>query len=250
MLYLILFIITILIVYYFVNFRYLLPKKKVNDIPIKNILIGLPTIDRDVHLSPLIYKALKEATEDLQDINFSLLSIMRKQDTESYNFWKDKSSIITIDNYQINKRHNFDKMSYIFNIIKEEARNYDALMYLESDILINRDSIKKLVDSLKFSHVSLFPFETPWAGYPVIVKDDIFYKIENSRNLKKDQYILGHGTGCMLLNKQVIEDKNIKFDKKEIFGINGQDVGFFDNLNKHGYKTWLVNEELTHLYNH
>jgi len=241
----------IIFIYYYINVRYLIPKKEVIKNKINKVLVGLPVIDRDFYLTESFYNNLINSIKNIKNINFDLFIVTRKEDKKIINFWKDKAKINLVDNYKIKKRHNMKNLSKKFNIIKNYAddNNYDALIIIESDIIIKNDTIPKLIRSLNKSHISLFPFETPWTGYPLIVEDNFYYKLNNTRNLKQNElFILGHGTGCIIINKQVLKDKNINFNREVIFNIEGQDVGFFNKVNQNYYKVLMINEELGHRY--
>lgn len=249
--YLLIFILLYLICYYYINLRYFFPKKRVIDFKLNKILIGLPMIDRDSHLFNDFYNSISNSINNIKNIKFDFLVVTRKNDYQVINFWKNKSKIIKVDNYQIKKRHNMKNLSKKFNIIKNYSKinNYDALIFIESDIIIEKKTIQNLINSLNKSHVSLFPFKTPWINYPLILEDNYYYKFNNSRNINKNEInILGHGTGCMIINKQVINDDKINFNSQKIFNIEGQDIGFFNKIHQNFYKVLMINQELLHAY--
>lgn len=239
------------LVYNNINVRYIIPKKKVNFYQPTKVLLGLPTIDRDHVIVEHFYKLLSESISQVKDIQIDLLVTMRYKDEKMYKFWKDKAKIKLFEDYFIEERHNLKMVSETFNYIKNYSyeNNYDTLIFVESDIFVQKDTIQVLLEKIKHSHVVLFPFETPWAKYPIVLEDGLFYNFENARNYRKDKCILGHGTGCMAINKQVMSDKNVKFDHIGFKGIFGQDVGFFQNLNRNYYKVLMINNELYHAYN-
>jgi len=238
------------LVYNNINVRYIIPKKKVNFYQPTKVLLGLPTIDRDYMIVENFYNLLSKSISQIKNIQIDLLVTMRHKDEKMYKFWKDKSTIKLMDDYDIEERHNLKMVSKTFDYIKNYSYEnaYDTLIIVESDIFVEKDTIQILLEKLKYSHVVLFPFETPWAKYPIVLKDGIFYKFDNARNFKKNEYILGHGTGCMAINKQVIKDKNINFEYIDFKGIYGQDIGFFQNLNRNYYKVLMINNELYHAY--
>ena len=262
--YILLLILILVISSMYINPRHLVPKKEVKNNDIREVLIALPTIDRDYVLIQDFYDRIDKSIHNTKNVNFSFLVTTRVKDIKMINFYTNIGDIIDedvtvkiFDNYEIeeDKRHNMNEVSKAFNYIKNYAseKNYDSVIIIESDILVNENSISKLLDSQKNSHVSLFPFETPWAGYPVVMSDSLVPELVDSRSLKNknksgDIPILGHGTGCMIMNKQVIDDENINFDTGTYGKIKGQDVGFFWKLNKYLYKVSMINEELFHAY--
>ena len=239
----------LIIIWFFVNWRYFITSRKPHSGHIKKIMIGLPTIDRDSKIKKEFWERLQLSIKNSSEYDFEIVPIMRKSDHSMINFWKEKGSIVILDHYPIIKRHNMEKLSEIFNIIKEKGKNYDALIIIESDIMVEADTLSKLIDALSFSHVALFPFVTPWAGYPYIIDNDWLYKsLDLEKFNGKGKYIIGHGTGCVIMNKEVLMDDNITFDIMSFGSVTGQDVGFFRNLHTNYYKVYMINEELEHLH--
>jgi len=217
----------------------------------RKVLIALPTIDRDFCFVEIFYNHLMKSIPESSNFEFTILTVMREQDTKMYNFWKDKSIIKKVKNYEILKdRHNLEKVSETFNYIKNYAsqENYDNLIIIESDIMLKLDTITKLLKNLSHSDIVVFPFETPWAGFPVVLNQE--QKYINFRDVNEDQYIKGHGTGCIIMNKEVIEDEKINFNVEKHGTIIGQDIGFFKSLHENNYKVFMINDELYHAYKH
>lgn len=215
----------------------------------KRVLIALPTIDRDFCFADKFYKSLQNSIPKFSNYKFDIVTIMREQDTNMNNFWKDKSIVKKVKNYDITEnRHNLEKVSEIFNSIKNYAsdQNYDKLIIIESDIMVKYDTISKLLENLSRSDVVVFPFETPWTGFPLVINKQNL--AVNSRELSGDQYIFGHGTGCVSMNKEIIEDEKINFNIETYKNTIGQDVGFFKSLHDNNYKVFMVNDELYHAY--
>jgi hypothetical protein len=269
---LILLVIILLVIFYYIyistkyiNIYHILPYKKVTKNNIKNIMIGLPTIDRDINILDSIYENMMISilyAKKYYNIEFTLFPICRTTDIKCVDFWNNKmktnadiNNVYLVKPYNILKRHNFDQMAKTFNIILNNARDIktDALIIIESDIIVKEDTIKLLVDNIKKSHVALCYFNIPWCDIPVISEYNLFYKLENADNIKKPTLIYGHGTGCIIINKDILKNKKIKFMNKKIYfkdniDVFGQDVGFFYLLNKYRYKVLLLNQKLEHRY--
>lgn len=248
----------------FINYYHLLPHKKVNKYKIKNILIGLPTIDRDSDMLDTVYESINRSINYCHkyypDIKFIFFPIMRKSDIKCYDFWKKKNDInkeiYLMDEYKIEGRHNMNKIVETFSKILETARNkkVDALFIVESDIVINEDTIKILIDNQKDAHITLCPHDIPWRNYPIIGIYGFIYKCGNSDEIKKDKFLIyGQGTGCILIGKDVLKDKRVKFYFETFLSIEnidafGHDIGFYKLLNKYRYKVKLINKKVDHRY--
>ena len=226
-----------------------LPYKNVEKTPIKNIMIGLPTIDRDIDLAPKMYDALILSMKYIRffyNINFDIFVITRKSDFKSIQFWKEKSKLVLVKNYKIERRHNFIGLTKTFNKLIKKSKKYDALFIVESDIIINQQTLKKLYEKLKTNHIVCSYYNIPWCGYPFFVRDG-FFPCNDNADVNNSMRILGHGTGCILIRTEVFA--HCDFTTKYFFKIQGQDIGFFLSAFKERYSTFLINDKVQHMYN-
>ena len=168
-----------------------------------------------------------------------------KSDVKSINYWKDKGKLIVLKDYKIINRHNYDGLTKTFNTIKDQSINYDALIIVESDILVNKKTFSKMLNKIHKYHCVCSYFETPWCKYPCIMIGGIYHRIANGRQYN-NRVILGHGTGCIMIRTEVF--KHCNFDYCTYMNITGQDVGFFKLMYENGYSTFLLNDEVKHLY--
>jgi len=255
--YIIIIIIIIIIAYIqpFIYFKALLPFRNISKDKINRIMIGLPCIDRDSHILYLLYDKLYESLENAikyYDIEFILAPIMRESDLKCINFWKSKNADITLmPSYEIKGRHNWDNLVITFNKILEKARTekFDRLILIESDIIINKETIKLLIDNIKEAHLIVAYYNIKWCNYPIILTHELIPKLENAKKYKENKIIAGHGVGCVLINKDILNNNKIKFEYKKKFNIEGQDIGFYEKINNNRYKILLLNHEVHHLYN-
>ncbi len=221
----------------------------------KRIMIGLPCIDRDSHLLELLYDKLNISLDNAKtyyDIEFIFSPITRESDIKCIDFWESKNAdIILMNHYDIKGRHNWDMLVITFNKLLEKARNenFDGLLLIESDIIVNEETIKLLIDNTKEAHLVLAYYNMKWSSSPIILTHGLIPKLENATKYKENKIILGHGVGCVLINKDVFNDKKIKFEFKEIFNIKGQDIGFYQSIYNNRYKVLMLNHEVHHLYN-
>jgi hypothetical protein len=213
--YIIIITIIIIIAYIqpFIYFKTLLPFKNVSKENIKRIMIGLPCIDRDSHILNLLYDKLYDSLENAKeyyDIEFILSPITRESDFKCIDFWESKNVDITLmPTYEIKDRHNWDNLVMTFNKILEKARNenFDGLILIESDIIVNKETIKLLIDNIQEAHLVTAYYNMTWSNYPVVVINKLIPKLDNAMKYKENQIILGNGVGCILINKDVLNNK-------------------------------------------
>jgi hypothetical protein len=257
-------IIIIIIVYLIINkylhinkyiyLNSLLPFKNINNSNIKKIMIGLPCIDRDSDILELLYEKLNDGinyANEYYNIEFVFAPFMRESDINCIDFWKSKNANITLmPTYKIDGRHNWDMLVITFNKILEKAKtdNFDGLLLIESDIIINLDTIKLLLDNINKTHLCLAYYEMKWSKYPIILTKSLFPKLKDARDFNKTISIYGHGVGCVLICKDVINDNKIAFKFEKLFGVIGQDIGFYKSIYDNRYKVLMLNHEVKHLY--
>jgi hypothetical protein len=231
--------------YYFLhNIR---PYKKVKKNKIKKILIGLPSIDRDIKKASKMYKSLINSINNLNKntdkntYNIDLLVITRDSDKKIINFWKDKANIITVPHYVIEKRHNFENIIKKFNELINQSKEYDVLTIIESDVYIKKNTLENLIKNLKKNHITLAYGDVPWLGTPIVIVPSIFYpKIINANNENNFSVVLGSWTGAVAIRTEVFKD--CKFELGAFKDILGQDVGFYQQAFKKRYKVFMIDD--------
>ena len=214
--------------------------------PVVNILIGIPVIDRDIDIADKVYEHIINSIKNTKGVNYTLLIATRESDVKSIRYWKDKGELLIQDNYEIKGRHNFDGISKTFNEIKDRAVGYDALIIVESDILVNKTTFSDMLNKIRYYHCVCSYFETPWCKYPCVIIGGLYHRKVDGR-VYNNRVILGHGTGCVMIRTEVFNDCN--FDHKSYMGIKGQDVGFFKSMYDNNYTVFLLDDEVEHLYN-
>ena len=231
-----------------------LPYKKVSNKKINSILIGLPTIDRDITKASKMYDSLMKSINTLQNsdnvfgdkLTIDICIITRETDVNMINFWKDKAKIYLVPHYEITNRHNWNKIVETFNILANNSLSYDVLTIVESDVYLQSNSLLNMLNKLSDNHVSLAYGNIPWAGYPVIVIPGwISPKIINGKPSNDNIRILGHWTGAVTIRTEVFD--TCKFNYGSFQGIVGQDVGFYQQLFKNRFKV-LLTEYVEHDY--
>jgi GT2 family glycosyltransferase len=183
----------------------------------------------------------------------------RESDKKTINIFKklkenDSNIIIkTIKHYSITERHNMKKIKTKRNIIRKYAllNGYDNLIFIDSDIVINNNTITKLLNS--DSDICIIPYNIKWLGNIVavgILKENKYeIKIIKENKEKYRRCNIG-GMGCTLLNKKAMEIefevKKYSHDKKNF--AYGEDIGYFLNANKKGLKIkYLSGHKIKHM---
>lgn len=216
----------------------------------ERILIAILCIDRDSQLIDRQYNSIRHL---LTNPNYDLLVMTRDCDLQTQLKWRSKNiRVWIIPCYKIKERHNMSALVKQRNMIREYAQDshYDNLLFLDSDIIINKDTLSRLLNTP--GDVALVPYKVKWLGYPAIGNYD------SSENLiieevqpSTDQYkpcIIG-GMGCTLLRQKAL---SIPFEYKEIpsdlYDVVGEDIGFFLNLHEAGLKAnYVTNHSILHL---
>lgn len=214
-----------------------------------NVLTGIVCIDRDSDLSQKLYDALIE--NNVNDI----MVVTRETDTNIIEFWKSKAFVVAVPHYEINGRHNMDKIAQKRQMIIDYAKKkYDAVWFIDSDVIPTKGVLNELVKTNK--DVCLAPYKVKWAGAPCIGISSNEYPYvklhviddEDKKEYRKP-FIIG-GFGCTLIKKSTFD---VKVESKEMsnssFKVEGEDVGFFINCYNAGLKCeYLPNSEQPHYY--
>lgn len=226
----------------------ILPYKSVNNKEIKNVLIGIPTIDRDINKAVNMYETLLKSIEKTNNYHIDIVVITRESDIHSIDFWKNKCRIITVPHYEITGRHNLKKLTDIFNTLAEHSKIYDALIIIESDVYVKDDTISSLLYYLKYNHITFCYGNIPWNNdEPYVIIPTFLQPMPINPKKKNKQYIhtIGSWTGCVAIRSEVFTSCNFKVDTFN--GINGQDVGFYKEAFKQRYKVFML-DEVNHDY--
>jgi GT2 family glycosyltransferase len=196
-----------------------------------------------------MYDALNE--NNVKDI----MIVTRETDKKTIDFWKNKAMLVTVPHYEINGRHNMDKIAEKRQLIIDYAKKkYDAIWFVDSDVIPTKGILNELMKTNK--DICLAPYRVKWFGSPCIGISSNEYpyvklhKIdEEDKKENRKPFIIG-GFACTLIKKSTFD---IKVETKEITNseiyVKGEDVGFFINCNNAGLKCeYLPNNEQPHYY--
>ncbi len=213
------------------------------------VLTGIVCIDRDSDLSQNLYDALLE--NNVSDV----MVVTRETDTNIIDFWKGKAFVVTVPHYEINERHNIDKIAEKRQMIIDYAKKrYDAVWFIDSDVIPTKGILNELVKTNK--DVCVAPYRVKWAGVPCIGISSNEYPYVKLHKINADDrkeyrkpFIIG-GFGCTLIKKSTFD---VKVENKEISNSNlrieGEDIGFFINCYNSALKCeYLPNNEQPHYY--
>ena len=227
------------------------------------ILISIVTIDRDHKIINKVYNSIKNL---LKLDNVNLLIVCRETDVQCINKWtKLYSNVIikTIPHYDITNRHNVNALILKRNLARNYAinNNYDYLFFIDSDIIINKFTLHKLIKGCNYPHncdVCFVPYTVKWLKKPAVgiinknTESGFSIKIiNNNNNSYLDSYescAIG-GMGCTLLNKRAmfIPFEYIKLQNNDQ-NVLGEDIGYFYNAHKEGLSVkYLKNHNIKHL---
>jgi len=206
----------------------------------------------------MVFDSIKHLLKDGTD----LLIVCRESDSKCIKQWSNvhPSVIIkTVPHYDITGRHNYDALVKKRNIARQYAvdNNYDYLFFIDSDIIINKDTFNMLVKGCNNADVCLVPYHVKWYGNIAVgvvdsntesgfnIKE---IKHDPSQQVEYDVCAIG-GMGCTLLNKKAMM---MPFEYKQLHGENrnvfGEDIGYFVNAHKNGIVVkYLKNHPIKHL---
>jgi len=202
------------------------------------MLTVIPSIDRDIHL----------AHEVSSRIQGDILVVTRETDVKTIDFWKSRATVITVPHYEIHRRHNLERLAEKMNIAVEyfKLSNHDTMMIVESDILLNPDTVTKHQAALKTHDVVLSYYDVPWAGKPVICSSFLGVPYMTSKVPAGGSTVYGSGTGACSIKRKVLE--RVPFTVKDVFNIKGQDVGFFLGCAINRFKVFMCDDKVEHKF--
>lgn len=210
------------------------------------ILTAIVCIDRDSDMCSKLYESL--LLNNAKDI----IIVTRDSDIRIINFWKKYAIVKTIPHYEIVQRHNMTKIAEKRTIIMDYANknNYDAIWFVDSDILPTKDVLKEMMKSNK--DICIAPYRVKWNNKASVgVESNIapYFKIHIIDNEKENAACVIGGFGCTLIKKsafgQKIEYKRI--NDSSIF-VEGEDIGFFLNCYNAGLKCEYIPWEQPHYF--
>ena len=225
------------------------------------ILVGIVTIDRDFEKLATLYACLQS---QVPQVNFDYIVVTRKQDSkvqEECTNWKKTSNtfIHLVDNYTINKNHNFKHLIFKRSIVFQFAQKnkYDFVWCIDSDILPFENTFQLLYDKmLEFNcDVVSAPCKQRWgqhfrvgvqSPYPEIQK----FQIKHVKDLVPEDIIIYVGFGCLLIKNTCfhIKIENYFYQSTPTMYYEGEDFGFCNNLIKEKKRICSIQEPVRHFY--
>jgi hypothetical protein len=220
------------------------------------LLIAILCIDRDA-------KYISKQIARLENISADILIVTRDSDIKTISQWSKVNKvnnvvIKTIPHYVIRDRHNFDKIVEKRNLAIQYAIDnmYDALLFLDSDVVITSHIFDLLRTGLTYYDICLAPYVIKWLNYPALgfIENNEFIMKRVCRwyeGLRTYRRCAIGTLGCTMISRRVFT--NIKTEYKRLTNkynkatVSGEDVGFFINALHEGYKTAYITQEVSHL---
>ncbi|MFN7096053.1 MAG: thioesterase domain-containing protein, partial [Gammaproteobacteria bacterium] len=238
----------------------------------RRLLIGMPIIDRDAHLIEDCFLRLEEAISALEDYTVDLLVTLRPKDTQS------KEKIVHFKPENINSLefiidakfdsewvgHHTDRN---FSVICEQRNRilsfakhkcYDYLLFLDSDIGLQPDTLQRLLASKK--DLVYASYRPRWSAYNVIgVPANPVMNLTETNSLdlliNPQLYVTAEpvfrcllvSAGCFLINARVFD---ITFEIRTHLYITGEDIGYCFKMHELGEPIYcLTQHEVEHRCN-
>lgn len=205
-------------------------------------LVGAAISDKYSYCFEEFYNSIKQL-----EGNFDVL-LVDNSETESYfNQLKEKGVEITRGKYLEEPR---DRMVFNRNILRDYAidNNYDYLLCLDSDIVLNKNTLKNLLSHKKevISAVYFRPLTNKGKTsiVPLILEYDESKKLKLvSIEDKKVKKINMTGLGCILISKRVLNKIPFRYDQ------GFDDEAFCQDLEKYHIPLYVDTSEIVkHLF--
>jgi len=201
------------------------------------ILTGIVCTDRDVNLAPKLLSGILKNTQE------EIIVVTRETDVQTQIFWENKAKIVTIPHYDIEQRHNIQKIAEKRTIIVDYAKThgYDAVWFVDSDVIPTKGVLDQLKNTQK--DICVAPYKVRWIDkicVGVYHSESEQFKIRilsfEDTIVKRRDCVIG-GFGCTLIKSSTF-DQNIEIGSIciEGFGVEGEDIGFFLNCFNAGLK--------------
>ena len=156
----------------------------------------------------------------------------------------------TVPDYKTQDRHSMSHIADKRNIITQRAvaDSRSSVMFLDSDILVNLDTVDRLQKACESHDVCLAAYQPTWSEKPIVAVGSVAkHQLVSSYELDGDcAPIVAGGTGCTLLKGDAL---NIRFENYRDANTNvgGDDIGYMRN-NEAGMRICALGKyHVTHL---
>lgn len=221
----------------------------------KTLAIGILCIDRDYDLLDELFQSIVESCKYADVIPIFIVTC-RSTDVNCVKFWKSKEliefkcHINIMPEYSITGRHNYEKIAECRNIIINKCIELkNDLLFIDSDIIINTNTIKLLINSHTDVTGSLYII--PWSGkFSIgIIKRGNFY-LKHVSDIDDILYYNCNiiGFGCTLIKEKSLFEcviGNIRVGRQSYVG---EDIGFFIECYEKNISVSYISS-VTHKYN-
>lgn len=206
------------------------------------ILVGAAISDKYSYCFDEFYNSIKQL-----DGNFDVLLVDNSETDSYFNQLKEKGVEIIHGKYLEEPR---DRMIQNRNILRDYMinNNYDYLLCLDSDIVLNKYTLKNLLNHKKevISAVYFRPLTNKGKTgiVPLILEYDENKKLKLvSIEDKKVKKINMTGLGCILINKEVLKKISFRYDQ------GFDDEAFCQDLEKYNIPLYVDTSEIVkHLF--
>ena len=191
-------------------------------------------------------KYLEKSFDSIREMNgnFDLKGFCFSDQIETIKFFQSKN--IDVDCYDRPQKKRFAKnsfdlihytgipeielnqLSWLRNKCFEKAKEYDYLMFVDSDIILKKDMLEELLSANK-QVIGGWYFNR---RFPMLTAEFYDSNVDKLAISKKIYQVKTMGTGCALLRKDVF--KKERFPEKNVR--HGEDWSFYLDLDQKGYK--------------
>lgn len=221
-------VIIILVILYlipFISYQFYYP---INH-KIEKILVGIVTTDDRKDYIDQVYNGIENLKDYFKTVE--IMVICRETDHISQKEWKNKNAnVLTIPYYEMFKenesdRHNMTKIAEKRNLVLQNAKDYDGVLFVDSDIIIDQQNAKELKEITNFADIVVGVYQTPWSSpFCPVGKFNIPFPHELLKLFDYYPSIQCGGMGCTLISRKFID---IVFGVSSFGGVTGEDIDFF-----------------------
>ena len=211
---------------------------KTNNVHSPKVLVNI--LCHDIKL-----KYLKKSFDSIRSMNgkFALKGVCFRDQHETIDFFRSKG--LNIDSYERPQKIGDNlsilyyagmpevelyQLSWLRNQCLKKAKNYDYILFVDSDIIIKKEMLEELLKADK-QIIGGWYFNRRIPAVSTDIPNAIIDRVMNDKIICRVRTI---GTGCTLIRNDIF--KKERFPEENIRY--GEDWDFYLNLNDRGYGVW------------
>ena len=220
--------------------------------------IGMPLVARDAPLLPAVLRAMNVAAAD-GDVRLHVVTMESDRDDLCATVARHSAVPLicsTVPDYTIDagRRHSLVHVAAKRNVVRERARAdaRGAVLFLDSDVLLNADTIDRLQRACAAADVCAAAYHPAWSFEPVVaVGSAARPRLTSAYRLPPGDGgvpIVAAGMGCTLLRGDAALRIPFAVGRDPTTGVEGEDIGYMQRANDAGLRIRALPQyHVTHL---